>query len=94
MLNSIIEKLKDKTVVMSILGYVLAILTSLGVTVNSSTVTVVVVSLCSILTIMGIMHDSGSKVITGDTTSENTVSKAQESTSESTGSETVVSAGK
>jgi uncharacterized membrane protein len=73
MLNSIIEKLKDKTVVMAILGYVMSIVTALGVNVNSVTITTIVVSLCSILTILGIMHDSGSSNVTPIQTSENKV---------------------
>jgi uncharacterized membrane protein len=63
-MKSIIDKLKDKTVVMAILGYILTICTTLGISIDVNNVNIIAVSICGIMTILGIMHDSGSTTTT------------------------------
>ena len=63
-MKTIIEKLKDKTVVMAILGYILTICTTLGISIDVNNVNIIAVSICGIMTILGIMHDSGSSTNT------------------------------
>lgn len=83
MLNSIVNKLKDKTVVMALLSYVLTICTTLGISVDVNNVNIVAVSICGIMTLLGIMHDSGSSNVTPIQTSDTSnVSKEENTTSE------------
>lgn len=98
-MKSIIEKLKDKTVVMAILGYVLTICTTLGISIDVNNVNIIAVSICGIMTILGIMHDSGnitttttiiqsqaSNLAIGEENTKNQSASAQNTTDNSTGS--------
>jgi uncharacterized membrane protein len=98
-MKTIIDKLKDKTVVMAILGYILTICTTLGISVDVNNVNIIAVSICGIMTILGIMHDSGSSnttttiiqtqasnLVTGEDITKNQSARAQNTTDNSASS--------
>ena len=51
------SRLKNPTVVLAIAGYIIVILTNLGVSVNNNTVLTIINAICSILVLLGIMNN-------------------------------------